>query len=224
LRGGAAPGPEKEVSGGGFIACALGRGSSNGQSARQPPIVEGCLAPFRCAGCLLSGTRRIAASQRQPSGELRRIRLKRRGFRCTERVGGCGEPYQVVSIVRDQATQKGRPRSSVDILAVLDGLRCAVGFGHRASSVERGRLDQLQRREWLCTTPFEFQKCCARIGKRPVRCIGAQFCDRQVIPSVADGIEVVTRLRAGTCGAESRHRLLVPLQFVCEMGGMRLTL
>jgi hypothetical protein len=61
--GGAAPCAKKQIDGGNSVARLLNRYSFNGQGTRQPAIVEGCLAQTSGVHGLLSGSRRIAASQ-----------------------------------------------------------------------------------------------------------------------------------------------------------------
>jgi hypothetical protein len=111
-----------------FVAGALNRDSFDGQGTRQPAIVEGCLPQTRGLRRLFSGSRRIVASQRQPRGELRRIRLEGRRLCCREGICGCGKPSLVASIVRDQAAQKRGPRNRVCIIALLNTLRRPIGF------------------------------------------------------------------------------------------------
>jgi len=149
LGGGAAPSAKKEIGGSDFVAGALNRYSFDGQGTRQPAIVEGCLAQTRGVRGLLSGSRRIAASQCQPRGELRRIGLEGRRLCCGEGICGCGKPGLVAPIVRDQTAQKRGPRNRVGILALLNTPRRPVGFSRRPSPVESGGLGQQQSGKWL---------------------------------------------------------------------------
>src|SRR5256885_2114905 len=79
-----------ESGGSDIVAAPLTRSSFYGQGPRQPAMVEGCLAQTRGLRGLLVGSRRIAASQCEPRGELRRIRLEGRRLCCSESICGCG--------------------------------------------------------------------------------------------------------------------------------------
>jgi hypothetical protein len=139
LRSGAASGAKKEV-GSSFAAGALRCHCFDSESTCQSSIVECLLAQFRGAGCLPLSMRRIAVAQCQARGELRKIGLKGRRLPRIECIYGCGESRVIAPLVGDQATQKGRACSGVDIAGPLDRLCRPVGLSNRTHPVERSRF------------------------------------------------------------------------------------